>query len=58
MSIHQYGYVALLGAAVAVGDIAASQFNGSSLGTLHVVVSCIITALVTAKMSASLKNNS
>ena len=58
MSIQQYGYAALVGAAIAGGDIAASQVNGSSLGALHVVVSCIITALVTAKISASFKENS
>jgi hypothetical protein len=50
MTWKQYGHVALLGAAIAFGDIVASHFNGSQLGALHILVSCVLTALVTAKV--------
>jgi len=50
MNAKQYVHVALVGAAVALGDIATSQLNGRPLGTLDVLVCCVLTALVTAKV--------
>jgi len=56
MNWKQYGYAALLGAGIAFGDIIASRFGGTNLGATHVIVSCILTALLTVKtLSASLK---
>jgi len=52
MTMKQYAHVALVGAAVALGDIAVSQFNGQHLGGLHVLACCILTALVAAKVVA------
>jgi len=49
MSWKQYGHVVLIGASSAFGMIIASLIGGTSLGATHVIVGCIITALITAK---------
>ncbi len=56
MTTKQNAHVALVGAAVALGDIAVSHFNGRAPGALHVLICCILTAHLTARiLSASLR---
>lgn len=45
----EYGYAALVGAGIAFGVIIASRLGGSGLGAAHVMVGCIITAIMTVK---------
>jgi len=45
----QYSYAALVGACVAFGIIAASRIDDHSLGAAHVIVGCILTAILTVK---------
>jgi hypothetical protein len=42
-------HAALLGASIAFGLITASRIGDSGLGAAHVIVGCIITAIMTAK---------
>jgi hypothetical protein len=56
MSWKQYGYAVLLGSGIGVGIIIGSRIGDSSLGWAHVIVGCILTALMTVKtLSVSLK---
>jgi hypothetical protein len=45
----QYSHAALVGANIAFGLIIASRIGDSGLGAAHVIVGCILTAIVTAK---------
>ena len=45
----QYTYAALVGACVAFGVIIASRISDSGLGAAHVIVGCILTAIMTVK---------
>ncbi len=47
----QYSYAALVGVGISFGVIIASRIGGSGLGAAHVVVGCILTAIMTAKMT-------
>jgi uncharacterized membrane-anchored protein len=47
----QYAYAALVGAGIAFGDIISSRINGSGLGATHVIVSCVLTALMIVKIT-------
>jgi hypothetical protein len=47
----QYAYAALVGGGIAFGDIIASRFSDSGLGATHVVVSCILTAIMTVQIT-------
>ena len=45
----QYNYAALAGACIAFGVIAAGRIGDHSLGAAHVVVACVLTAILTVK---------
>jgi hypothetical protein len=45
----QYSHAALVGASIAFGIIIASRIGDSSLGAAHVIVGCILTAMMVAK---------
>jgi threonine/homoserine efflux transporter RhtA len=45
----QYTYAALVGACIAFGVIIASRIGDSGLGTAHVIVGCILTAIISVK---------
>ena len=42
----QYSYAVLVGAAIAFGVIIASRLSDSGLGAAHVIVGCILTAII------------
>ncbi len=50
MTAKQHTHVALVGAAVALGAIVAAQLAGHPIGAAHLLVCCIATAFVTAKV--------
>ncbi len=45
----QYAYAALLGACVAFGDIIAGRVSNSGLGATHILVCCVLTAIIAVK---------
>ena len=45
----QYSYAALVGAGIAFGVIIASRISDSGLGGAHVIVGCILTAIMTVR---------
>jgi hypothetical protein len=45
----QYTYAALVGACIALGVIIASRISDSGLGAAHIIVGCILTAIMTVK---------
>jgi hypothetical protein len=49
MTWKQYSYAALVGAGIAFGIIIASRLRDSGLGAAHVIVGCILSAILTVK---------
>ena len=49
MTMKQYGIATFVGAAVALGDIGASQFNARAPSATDVLICCIAAALLAAK---------
>ena len=45
----RYSYSALVGAAIAFGIIIASRIGEHGLGAAHVIVGCILTAMIVVK---------
>jgi hypothetical protein len=45
----QYTYAALVGACIALGVIIASRISDRGLGAAHIIVGCILTAILTVK---------
>jgi hypothetical protein len=45
----QYSYAALVGVGIAFGVIIASRVGDSGLGAAHVIVGCVLTAIMTVK---------
>ena len=45
----QYSYAALVGAGIAFGVIIASRISDGGLGAAHVIVGCILTAIMTVR---------
>ncbi len=49
MICKRYSYAALVGACSAFGIIIASRIGDHGLGAAHVIVGCILTAIITVK---------
>jgi hypothetical protein len=45
----QYSYAVLVGAGIAFGEIIATRISGNGLGAAHLIVGCILTAILTVK---------
>lgn len=53
----QYSYAALVGAGIAFGVIIASHLGDSGLGAAHVIVGCILSAILTVKTTKVADSN-
>jgi hypothetical protein len=49
MSWKQYGYAVLIAAGIALGIVIVGHVGGNRLGAAHVIVGCILTALMVVK---------
>jgi hypothetical protein len=50
----QYSYAVLVGAGIAFGEIIATRLSGSGLGAAHLIVGCILTAILTVKTTTGI----
>ncbi|MGB6539679.1 MAG: hypothetical protein WBF03_02245 [Xanthobacteraceae bacterium] len=50
----QYSYAVLVGAGLAFGEIIAARFSDNGLGAAHLVVGCILTAILTVKTTTGI----
>jgi hypothetical protein len=50
----QYSYAVLVGAGVAFGEIIATRISDSGLGAAHLIVGCILTAILTVKTTTGI----
>ena len=48
----QYSYAVLVGAGIALGEIIATRLSGG-LGAAHLIVGCILTAILTVKTTTA-----